>query len=128
MDTSVRERGSGWIAFAGVVLILSGLLNIVNGLWALDHDNAPINDLLYENDLTTWGWVWLIVGIIVFVAGFAVLARAQWARWVGIIVASVSVVANMLTVFAYPISSLILVFVGLLVIHALSVYGERELA
>jgi hypothetical protein len=128
MEATVTERGSGWIAFAGVVLILSGFLDIVNGLWMLDHDEGAVNELLYSDNLTAWGWIYLIGGIIVVAAGFGVFGRAQWARWVGIIVASVSVIVNMLLVFAFPIASLILVFVGILVIHALAVYGEREFA
>ena len=129
MTSSLEERGSGWIAFAGIMLIITGALSIVNGLWALDHKDsagAVASQLLYENKLETWGWIYLIGGIVVILAGVAVFGRAQWARWVGVIVASVSIIVNMTWVFAYPIQSLILVGVGAMVLYALIVYGGRD--
>ena len=125
MDTSIRERGSGWLAFAGVMLIINGALNVVNGLWAIDR-GGTVPDALYNHNLKTWGWIYLIGGIVVILAGFGVFARAQWARWVGVLVASVSVIGNMLWVFAFPLQALILVFMGVLVLYALLVYGDRE--
>jgi hypothetical protein len=125
--TSMEERASGWVAFAGVMLIISGALDIVSGLWALDH-KGTVTDLLYENKLETWGWIYVIGGIVVVLAGFAVFGRAQWARWVGVLVAAVSIIVNMTWVFAYPIQSLILVMVGAMVLYALIVYGGRDTA
>ena len=127
MDTSIQERGSGWLGFAGVMLILSGSLDVINGLWALDR-GGTVPDALYNHNLETWGWIYLIGGIIVILAGFAVFARAQWARWVGVLVASISVIGNMLWAFAFPIQAFILVILGVLVIYALVVYGDRETA
>ena len=77
MTSSLEERGSGWIAFAGIMLIIAGALSIVNGLWALDHKDSagPIaSQLLYENKLETWGWIMLIWGILVLAGG---LPRVQ---------------------------------------------------
>jgi hypothetical protein len=125
--TSLEERGSGWVGFAGVMLIISGALDIVSGLWALDH-KGTIAELLYEHKLETWGWIYIIGGIIVVLAGCAVFGRAQWARWVGVLAASVSIIVNMTWVFAYPIQSLILVGVGAMVLYALLVYGGRDTA
>ena len=126
MATSLEERGSGWIAFAGIMLIISGALDVVSGLWALDHKGTAQDLLLYENKLETWGWIYIVLGIIVILAGFAVFGRAQWGRWVGVLVASVSIILNMTWVFAYPIQSLILVLVGAMVLYALIVYGGRD--
>jgi hypothetical protein len=122
----LEERGSGWIAFAGIMLIISGALDVVSGLWALDHKGTAQDLLLYENKLETWGWIYIVLGIIVILAGFAVFSRAQWGRWVGVLVASVSIILNMTWVFAYPIQSLILVLVGAMVLYALIVYGGRD--
>jgi hypothetical protein len=123
----MTKKGDGWIGFAGITLVIVGLLDVINGLWALDH-KGTVSELLYETNLETWGWIYLIGGIIVVCAGFAVLNRSQWARVVGIAVAMVSVVVNMLWVFAFPIQSLILGFIGVLVIYALTVYGGKETA
>lgn len=123
----MTKKGDGWIGFAGITLVIVGMLDVINGLWALDRE-GDIPELFYESNLETWGWIYLIGGIIVVLAGFAVLNRAQWARVVGIIVATISVVVNMLWVFAFPIQSLILAFIGILVIYALTVYGGNESA
>ena len=124
---SLEERGSGWIGFAGIMLIVVGALDIINGLWALDHKNtSPVaSQLLYAN-LETWGWIMLIWGIIVMVAGFLVFGRSQIGRWVGILAAAIAMIVNMTWVVAYPIAALAVVFLSALVLYALIVYGGRE--
>jgi hypothetical protein len=125
MASSYEEQGSGWIGFAGIMLIIVGALNIVNGLWALDH-KATVPALLYEDKLETWGWIVLIWGIIVVLAGFLVFSRNQFGRWIGIIAASIAMIVNMTWVFAFPIAALIEVFLSALVLYALVVYGGRD--
>jgi hypothetical protein len=127
MASSLEERGSGWIAFAGIMLILVGALDIVNGLWALDHkDTAPnVQELMYAN-LETWGWIMLIWGIVVVIAGFLVFSRSQFGRWIGILAASIAMIVNMTWIVAYPLASLAVVFLAALVLYALIVYGGRE--
>jgi hypothetical protein len=121
-----ERRGSGWIGFAGVMLIIVGALDIVNGLNALDHKNSlPSGALLYSN-LETWGWIMLLWGILVVLAGFLVFSRNQFGRWIGVIAASITMIVNMTWVFAYPIAALIDVFLAALVLYALIVYGGHE--
>jgi hypothetical protein len=126
MASPVRSRGGGWIGFSGVILILAGLLDIVNGLWALDHKDTVGDALLYENNLETWGWFYLIVGIVVVVAGFAVFQRKPWAVTVGVVVAVLGAITNMFWIFQYPIASLVMVLIYVMVIYALIVYGSRD--
>jgi hypothetical protein len=129
MATAPRERtGSGWITYAGVMLIVAGFLDVINGLWALDRSDTRSNLLLYADKLGGWGWFYLILGIILILAGIGVFYASQWARWTGIILASISIVANALWVFIFPIESLILIFLATLVVYALVVYGEPETA
>jgi hypothetical protein len=126
MDTWER-RGSGWIAFAGIMLIIVGALDIVNGLWALDHkDTAPNAQQLLYTDLETWGWIILIWGVLVVLAGFLVFSRNQFGRWIGVIAASIAMIVNMTWIVAYPLASLAVVFLAALVIYALIVYGGRD--
>jgi len=127
MSSSLEERGSGWIGFAGIMLIIVGALNIVNGLWALDH-KATVPALLYEDKLETWGWIVLIWGIIVVLAGFLVFSRNQFGRWIGIIAASIAMIVNMTWIFAFPIAALVEVFLSALVLYALVVYGGKDTA
>ncbi|MFI5045446.1 MAG: hypothetical protein ACHQIG_00160 [Acidimicrobiia bacterium] len=126
MADPVQKQGTGWVAFAGVILILAGLLDVVNGLWALDHKNTPGDALLYENNLERWGWFYVIVGIVVIVAGFAVFQHKSWAVTVGVIVAVIGAVTNMFWIFQFPIASIVLVIIYVMVIYALVVYGGRE--
>ena len=127
MATTPRERtGTGWITYAGVMLIVAGFLDVINGLWALDRSNTRSSLLLYADKLGGWGWFYLILGIVLVLAGIGVFYASQLARWVGIIVASISIVANALWVFVFPVQSLILIFLATLVVYALVVYGEPE--
>jgi hypothetical protein len=131
MASSLEERGSGWIAFAGIMLIIVGILDIINGLWALDHKDsagAVASQLLYENKLETWGWIMLIWGILVLIAGFLVFGGSQFGRWIGIIAATIAMVINMTWIFAYPIAALVEVLLAALVLYALVVYGGRDRA
>jgi hypothetical protein len=131
MTSSLEERGSGWIAFAGIMLIITGALSVVNGLWALDHKDsagAIASQLLYENKLETWGWIMLIWGILVVLAGFLVFSGSQFGRWIGILAASIAMIVNMTWVFAFPVAALIEVFLAGFVLYALVVYGGRDRA
>ncbi len=125
--TRVEKAGTGWIAYSGVMLILVGFLDIVDGLWAIDRADSKANGLLYADKLGGWGWFYLILGIILVLTGIGVFFRSQLARWIGVIAAGVAVVANMLWVFVFPITSLIIILLASLVVYGLVVYGEREL-
>ena len=123
-----QKAGTGWIAFSGVMLIIVGLLDVVDGLWALDRADAASDRLLYADKVVGWGWFYLILGIVLVLAGIGVFYRSQWARWTGIILASIAVVTNMLWIFVFPITSLVVMFLATLVVYGLVVYGEPETA
>jgi hypothetical protein len=126
MAEPARRAGGGWIGFAGVMLILAGLLDIVNGLWALDHKDEVGANLLYSSNLEGWGWFYLIVGIVLIVTGFFVFQRAPWAVTLGVIVAILGAVTNMFWIFQYPLASIVLVIINVMVLYALVVYGDRD--
>jgi hypothetical protein len=110
------------------MLIIVGLLDVVDGLWALDRADATSDRLLYADKLGGWGWFYLILGIVLVLAGIGVFYRSQWARWTGIILASIAVVTNMLWIFVFPVTSLVVMFLATLVVYGLVVYGEPETA
>jgi hypothetical protein len=124
--TLVRKAGTGWIVYSGVMLTIVGFLDIVNGLWALDRADTEVNDLLYADKLGGWGWFYLILGIILVLTGIGVFFRAQLARWIGVTLAGIAIVANMLWVFVFPIASLVIMLLASLVLYGLVVYGEPE--
>lgn len=124
--TRAGKAGTGWIVYSGVMLTLVGFLDIVDGLWAIDRADTKANQLLYADKLGGWGWFYLILGIILVLTGIGVFLRAQLARWIGVLAASVAIVANMLWVFVFPITSLIIILLASLVVYGLVVYGEPE--
>jgi hypothetical protein len=119
---------TGWITFSGVMIIVAGFLNLVDGLWALDvSDSAAVSDeveelLWYNDNLETWGWIYTVVGLALILVGVGVFTRSNLARWIGVGAASVSMVVNMMWVFVYPIPALIHVVVAGMVIYGLTAY------
>jgi hypothetical protein len=117
---------SGWavggIAFAGVMLILIGIFHAIAGLAAIIDDNFFVvgTNYTYNLDTTGWGWIHLILGIIVALAGFAILRGAVWGRIVGITLAVISAVANFFYIPYYPWWSLLIIAIDVFVIWALT--------
>jgi hypothetical protein len=130
--TEPRKRGTGWIVFAGVVLVIAGANMLINGLWALNATSqiqARFKDTLLFSDtnLDTWGWIYVIVGALVLLAGIFVFMRSQWARWVGVFAATVQAIFAFFWLFSpYWPGALIIIAIDMLVIYGLSAYGERD--
>ena len=120
------RRADRWVTFAGLMMILSGALNFFDGLWALSAQDTRFDALFYDNNLEAWGWLWLIVGVVLVVAGLAVFARTRWAVWVGIGVALASATFNFFWVFAYPLPATLAVALNVLVAYGLTTYGLDE--
>jgi hypothetical protein len=121
--------GDGWglVVFAGVMMILLGSFHALAGLTAILKDQffvATPNYLISVN-VTTWGWIHLIGGVVVALAGFWVFSGAVWARAIGIVLAALSAIANFLFIPHYPIWSLLMIGVDLLVIWALARHGRK---
>ena len=116
----------GWIAFAGIMMVMLGTFHIIQGLIALFNDKyfaVTKSGLAVTADFTTWGWVHLIAGAVVVAAGIFVFMGQIWARTVGVLVAMLSAVFNVGFLAAYPIWSSIMILVDILVIWALTVHG-----
>src|SRR4029453_4465132 len=109
----------GWIVFSGVLMTMLGMFQLIMGFFALfkeDYSLVGRTGLVVELDYTAWGWVHMIFGIVILLAGFGVLAGQMWARVVGIILAVVSAVANIAFLAAYPVWSVIVITLDVLVI------------
>jgi hypothetical protein len=124
-----RERTGwvGWIYFASVLMILAGTLNAIHGLVAIVNDEWVVwgnSNNLYL-DLTQWGWVHLIVGILLALAGVGVLSGNILARTVGVFIACLSIIANFLYMAAFPVWALTVIAIDLLVIYALTAHGAE---
>jgi hypothetical protein len=119
---SMSRPGHGWIAFAAVILILVGTLNIIEGISAISGANYLVNQLLFAN-LSAWGWFFLIWGIIQVLAGFAILGGATWAVFVGIATAFLNLIAQFSWSRVYPVWALTAMVADVLVIYGLLVHG-----
>jgi len=123
------ESGSGWLFFAGTILGIAGVMRIFDGIWALRYDGVVPDELesaLLGNSLSTYGWVWIIVGVILIGASFAVLNRSQFARWIGMIAGGVLAITSIWWMPYYPVWSLVYIIIGMFVVYGLAVYGGRN--
>jgi hypothetical protein len=117
----------GWILFAGAMLILVGIFQAMAGLVALfDHNYYVVasNHLVVRLNYTGWGWVHLFLGVLAVIAGYGVMSGKLWARIYGMVLASVSAVANLAFLAADPIWAVIMITVDVIVIFALAVHGS----
>ena len=116
----------GVTIFAAILMILGGIMQALQGMVALANDTFFVvgEDYVFEFDVTTWGWVHLVLGVVVAFAGVGLFSGATWARVVTIMVASVSILINFLWIPYYPIWSLTLVAFGAFVIWAVTAHGH----
>jgi hypothetical protein len=128
-DTAVRgsAAATGWTVFAGIVMIFGGVMAIFQGIAAIANDDVFVStrNYTFQWNLTGWGWVHLILGVVVAAAGFALFRGMTWARVVGITVAGLSMLANFAWLPWYPVWAITLIIVDGFVIWALSVGPTR---
>jgi len=121
-------EGAGWVLFAGIMLMILSILNIIWGIAAIDKANFFVADQHYiVSDLSTWGWVVLCIGGLQLIAAFSIWAGGQYGRWVGLITASFSAIAALMTIPAYPFWALAIFAVDILVIYGLAAYGGQRI-
>jgi uncharacterized membrane protein len=134
---STRRAGyasdsGGWWAgaglFAALIMILVGIWQAMVGLIALVQNDFYVatRDYPFKFDATTWGWIHLLGGVLLALAGWALLSGRTWARVVGIVLAVLSAIANFLSLPYYPLWGMLIIALDVFVIWALAVHG-REL-
>ena len=124
-------RGTGRAAFASILLLLAGFINIIYGFGALDDANIFANDKRYILDnLNTLGWVLIVLGVIQLAGGFSLMAGSTFGRVLGIVGGSLGAIGALLSIGgAYPWWSLAVFALCVYVVHGIVVFGrdEREL-
>ncbi len=127
----MNEKSSmaGWVAFAGCMMAIVGGVDFFQGLIGLVEDEYFVvtRSGYVVFDLTTWGWVMLIWGTILFLAGLALIQGQRWARWFGIVAISVNIFAQLgfLGNAAYPLWALTAMAINIVVLFALTArWGE----
>ncbi|WP_405392258.1 hypothetical protein OG596_33190 [Streptomyces sp. NBC_01102] len=123
-----RSSASGWTVFAAVLMIFGGAMAILEGIAAIAKDDVFVatRNYVFQFNLTGWGWIHLILGIVILLAGCALFTGALWARAVGVLGAGLGVVAHFLWLPYYPFWSLVLIAVYIIVIWALCAGPQRD--
>ena len=126
---SRTTEGSGWVTFAGTMLAVVGTLNIIYGIGAIDDSRVYVGDATYVfGDLNTWGWFLLIVGAVQILTAFGIWSGNELARWVGVAIAAVNAMIQMLFIPAFPFLAMSLFALDILVIYGLIAHGGRRYA
>jgi hypothetical protein len=123
---------AGWIGFAGTLMLIIGSIDFFQGLIALFEDEYFVvtRSGFLAVDLTAWGWIMVIWGVLLVLAGLGLLAGQQWARWFAIVVVSLNVIAQLgfLGNSQYPLWSLTVMALNVIVLYALTArWRESEL-
>jgi hypothetical protein len=118
----------GWIVFAATLMVITGAFQAIEGLVALFKDTYYVvgkNDLVVQVDYTTWGWVHLIAGVLVALAGVGLFTGRMWARVVAVVVASLSMLLNFAFIAAYPVWCTMIIALNVFVIYAVCAHGSE---
>ena len=121
------EHGQGLVTFAGVMLSIAGVLNVVYGIAAIDKANLFTQHAHYvTGSLNTWGWFLLAFGILQFFGAAAVFRGAAWGRWFAVACASLNAILQTLWIPAYPILAITILTLDIIAIYGLLAYGGRR--
>ena len=121
-----RSAWGGWIVFAGVVLLMVGAMDVLQGLVAITEDEFVVETRrgLAIVDVTTWGWITLLWGVVIGLAGLGLLGGAGWARWLAIIGVGINAVQQVAFMAnfpqAYPLWNILIIALNVLVLFALT--------
>ena len=129
MDRDPSGWAIGWTVFAAFMMVLAGVWWIIAGLVALVNDTFYVvgEEYIFQFNATTWGWIHLILGIVILLAGFYLFSGAVWARTVGVIIAVLWALVAFAWLPWYPIWAIVFIAASVFVIWALTVHG-RDIA
>jgi hypothetical protein len=121
------DDGSGWVAFAGVLLVLLGTVNFIQGIAAISNAHFFVHNTSYViGSLNTWGWVAVGVGILQGLVATGIFTRNQFARWSGVGLLSIAAIIELLMMPAYPLWGLTLFATNIFALYGLIAHGARR--
>lgn len=123
-----RSGWTGWVIFAAVMMLIVGTFQIIEALTALFRDTYYVvghNGLLLRVDYTQWGWIHLIIGALLLIAGMSLFSGSTWARVLAVALAGLSALANLVFIAAYPFWSMTVIALDVFVIYAITVHGDE---
>ncbi|MGH3012428.1 MAG: DUF7144 family membrane protein [Gaiellaceae bacterium] len=127
VTSEYRRPGRGWNAYAAILIIFAGVMQIMNGLWALDREDTAVDSLFWGDNLEAWGWIYLVAGIVLVLIGIFIFRRATWAVLAGIAAAFLGAIVNLFWIFSYPLVSVLAITLYLLAVYGLTTYSLEEL-
>jgi len=120
------DPGYGWVAFAGVLLLIVGTLTLIYGLAAVGNSRFIASNPHYIiGTLHVWGWIGVIIGVVELAVGLGVFVKNQLSRWVGVVVLALGAIAELLMMPSYPYWSLSLFTLCILAIYGLIAHGKK---
>ena len=119
----------GWTAFAGIMMVMGGVMWVFVGIVAILNEDFYVSDLewFFKLSATTWGWIHVLLGIVVLMAGYSLFSGAVWARTVGVIVAVLWSLVAFSWLPWHPVWAVVFIAISIFVILALTLHG-REIA
>jgi hypothetical protein len=124
-----RRAGAGWVAFAAIMIMIAGILNIIWGIAAINSSRFFVGSSHYiVSDLTTWGWVALVIGVLELFVSYSISTGGEFGRWAGVVIAGLNAIAVLLSINAYPLWGLCVFAIDLLIIYGLVGYGGDNVA
>ncbi len=122
-------QGAGWLAFASIMLGLGGIWAVFEGILAIGRSKVFTPNATYVfSDLRTWGWIVLILGVLMLMAAAAIVQGSNIGRWFGIFAASINGIGQLMFLHAYPLWSVTMFTIDILIIYGLAAYGGRRMA
>ena len=129
--THTRQGSDPMLIVSAVILAVAGIMRVFDAIWAFRYKGSVPDNLqnaIFGHTLKTYGWVWLVVAVLLLLSAWGVLLRNQFARWFGVVAGAVLAVSAIWWMPYYPVWSLTYVGLGVFVIYALIARGERETA
>lgn len=126
--THISPWTIGLATFAGSLMILGGFFELFQGLAAVLNKSFFVAgpNYIYHIDITTWGWIHMILGAIIGFAGIGIFSGQAWARGVGMFLVILSAIANFFYIPYYPLWSMLIIALNIAIIGALAAYGSEE--
>ena len=120
-----QVRGLGRAMFAGILLMVGGVLNVIYGIAAISNSHFFVNNTHYVfSNLKGWGWITLILGILELIASLSLLAGGAFGRYFAIFVGSLAAIGALLSIPAYPLWSIAIFALSLWIVYGLIIYAE----
>jgi hypothetical protein len=124
----MNDKAEGWVLFAGIVLMIAGIMRFFDGIWALTyHAGLPeqLRGSVFGRNLREYGVVYIVVAVILSVSAVGVFLQSRAAGVVGIVAGAIASITAIWWMPYYPIWSLTYIVMGVLVIYALATHGTR---